>query len=226
MLCDERTVHISLSFPCRIWKHQNWTMPLSATMTAKELPTSTLHGPQQTRRCLATHLVCPHPSSAAPPPDTTNDPRQPSVPLMPTRALHPAFHHGLLRHPQAAVADSGDESDGYGEAGLSWEAVMAAVRGTDAAEAPLDGDNGADDASPSQDLGAEPAGAPCALPVSLRSYAPAATVLRHCASACYSLRYDVSFIQMICCPVQYRAVPWVDALIMNGALLCTCGRRS
>ena len=29
----------------------------------------------------------------------------------------------------AAASDSGDESDGYGEAGLSWEAVLASVRG-------------------------------------------------------------------------------------------------
>ena len=70
---------------------------------------------------------------------------------------------GVMRHLQAADADSGDESDGYGEAGLSWEAVMAAVRGTDAAEAPGTDAHAAGDASPSHDAAAEPTGARVAM---------------------------------------------------------------
>ena len=53
--------------------------------------------------------------------------------------------------------DGGDDSDGYGEAGLSWEAVMAAVRGSDAAEAAPGADA---DADADADVGLSPGGAP------------------------------------------------------------------
>jgi hypothetical protein len=71
---------------------------------------------------------------------------------------------GLARQPcvwlrcQAAEQDSGDESDGYGKAGLSWEAVMAAVRGSDVAGA-TPGADADTEAGPSSAAAAEPSGA-------------------------------------------------------------------
>ncbi len=115
--------------------------------------------------------------------------------------MYAAKCHAELRHPQAADADSGDESDGYGEAGLSWEAVMAAVRGTDAADAPRGSDNGAGDVSLSEDKVVEPAGAPRAVLIYLRSsMSELPSRQRYLASACYGVPFAVSVAGFVCCP--------------------------